>query len=359
VLSLVLTVSGLAFLEPLLRLFGATPAVLPYASEYLSVILGGSFFFAFAVSTNNIVRSEGNIKMAMVSMIIGAVVNVILDPILIFGLDMGIRGAAVATVIANCCSFVFLCGYFFSGASTLRIRREDVTLDFSLLPEVVAIGASSFTRVAAGSLVAIVLNNSIAHYGADVHLAVFGVSNRVMMFTFLPLIGIVQGLQPIVGFNYGARNMDRVREAVRKAVTGAVLIATLGFVVLMLFPRPLFALFSTDAELIAEGVGILRIIILILPLVGCQIIGASLFQALGKAWPALFLSMLRQVLFLIPLILVLPLRFGLGGIWAAFPVADALAVLVTVGWVVFELRHLEARASQPRTDPPEQPTLAE
>jgi len=340
VMSLILTALALTGMTPLVRLFGGTPNVLPYASAYLSIVMGGCFFFALAVSSNNIVRSEGNVKIAMFSMVIGATVNLILDPIFIFGLGMGIRGAAVATVIAHVCSFTFLCAYFLSGKSMLRIRRADLIPDVSLLPEVFSVGASSFTRVAAGSLLAIVLNNSIAHYGTDTHLAVMGIINRVLMFFFMPLIGLVQGLQPIVGFNYGANNFARVREAVAKAVAVATAIGTTAFVVLMLFPRPVLRLFNPDTFLISEGAYFLRIAIILLPCVGFQVVGATLFQALGKPGPALFLSMSRQVLFLVPMVLVLPLLFGLTGIWLAFPVADSMATLVTAACVLWQMNHL-------------------
>ena len=341
VLSAVLMVLGLLFLNPLLRAFGATPKVLPYASDYLSIVFCGSIFFAFAVSSNNIVRSEGNAKVAMASMIIGATVNVVLDPILIFGLDMGIRGAALATITGQFCSFLFLCRYFLSGRSLLQIRRWDLKPDWRVLPEVFRIGASSFTRVAAGSAMAIVLNNSIAHYGGDIHLAVMGVTHRTLMVLFMPLIGLVHGLQPIVGFNYGARNMDRVRQAIRTATATATAISSAGFLLLMLFPRPVLGMFSSDSELLTEGPPIVRVMVICLPVVGFHIVGTTLFQAIGKAGPALFLSMSRQVLLVVPLVLILPLRFGLPGIWASFPLADAVSTLITGAWVLSEIRRLK------------------
>jgi MATE family, multidrug efflux pump len=355
VLSVILTATGLAFLEPVLRLFGATPAVLPYAADYLSVILMGSFFFAFNVSSNNVVRSEGNAKAAMISMFIGAGTNIVLDPIFIFGLGMGIRGAAVATVIANACVFTYLCAYFLGGKSMLRIRVSDLKPDLRRLPEVFAIGSASFVRVCAGSLMAIVLNNSIKYYGSDVHLAILGVSNRAVLFMLLPLFGLVQGLQPIVGFNYGAGNIQRVKESVGKAIAAATAIASAGFVVMMLFPGHILAMFSPDPELLREGVPILRITILWVPFVGIQIIGASVFQALGKAGPALILSMSRQVLFFIPLVLVLPRYMGLIGIWSTFPLADCLSTVLTAAWLLAAVRHLDRHPFQGSTDPLEPP----
>ncbi|MBN2311340.1 MAG: MATE family efflux transporter, partial [Candidatus Hydrogenedentes bacterium] len=245
-----------------------------------------------------------------------------------------------------------LCRYFLSGGSMLRIRRVDLKPRLALLPEVFAIGAPSFTRVAAGSLLAIVLNNSVTHYGTDTHLAILGVSNRVLLFSLLPLFGIVQGLQPIIGFNYGAQNMPRVKKAVRFGVGYATILALVWFVLLMGFPRLILSLFSTDPGMVRDGAGILRILIIALPLVGLQVVGASMFQAIGKAWPALVLSMSRQVLFLVPLILALPLFFGLAGIWLAFPIADLLSTAVTTTWTIAEIRSFSRHVHPQSTGAP-------
>jgi Na+-driven multidrug efflux pump len=223
----------------------------------------------------------------------------------------------------------------------LHIRISDLRPDFRRLPEVFAIGSPSFVRVAAGNLVGIVLNHSVVYYGGDTSLAIFGVCHRVLMFTIMPIIGLVQGMLPIVGFNYGAQNMKRVRETVVKASVFATALSFLAFLLLLIFPEFIFGLFNKDARLIAEGASTIRVIVILLPFVGFQIIGASLFQAIGRAVPALFLSMSRQVLFLIPLLLILPLRFKLAGIWASFPVADLLSVIVTSTLVLAEMRRLE------------------
>jgi putative MATE family efflux protein len=342
-LSAVLTWLGLEFLTPILRLFGASEAVLPYATDYLSVIIGGSFFFAYSVSSNNLVRAEGNVRVAMVSMLIGAGTNIVLDPIFIFGLHLGIRGAAIATVLANICAFTYLTGYFLSGKSLLHIRWSDIRPYPAVLPEMFAVGSSSFTRVAAGSLLAIVLNNSIGYYGTDLHLAILGVLNRVFLFFFMPLIGLAQGFQPIAGFNYGAGNSHRVREALRAAILAATVISSVMFVAIMAFPGQVLGLFSPEPELIAKGVAIARLLVICSPTVGFQIIGATLFQALGRAWPAFLLSITRQILFLIPLLLALPLFLGLEGIWVAHPIADSLSFAVTLLWVRAELRRLKSR----------------
>lgn len=343
VFGLVMTVGGLSFLEPLVRLFGATEAVLPFAADYLGIILLGSCFFVVSVSCSNLARSEGNVKVAMISMIIGAGLNTILDPILIFGLKMGIRGAAVATVFAQFCSFCFLCAYFLSGKSMLHITRRDLKPDLRLLPEMFAIGSASFARVASGSLFALVLNNSVTHYGTDIHLAIVGAMNRIVTFSFMPLFGLVQGLQPIVGFNYGARNLPRVKEALHKAIQVATAFSVLGFLLLMLFPRTILGLFGKDPELLGQGVTILRVAILLLPIAGFRIMADGFFQAIGHAKPALFLSFARPVLIHIPLVLLLPLYFGLSGLWISYPVTDFLSTALSAAWLLAVTRRFSTQ----------------
>ncbi|MCK4260402.1 MAG: MATE family efflux transporter [Halanaerobiales bacterium] len=339
-LSILFTIFGSIFLNPMLRLFGATDTILPYASQYMSIILLGSVFFSFAMSSNSLVRSEGNAKVAMFSMIIGTGLNIILDPIFIFGFNMGIRGAAIATVLSQIVSFIYLLAYFLSGKSMLKIRKKDLIPNFSLVIETFTIGGATFARTIAGSIVSIVINKSIIYYGTDLHIAILGVGNRVLMFMLMPLFGIVQGLQPIVGFNYGAKNMKRVKESLKLATIGATAMSTFSYVLLMLLTKPIFRLFTKDQSLILEGVPILRILVLVLPVIGFQIIAASLFQAIGKAVPALILTMSRQILFLIPAVLILPRFIGLDGVWYAFPLSDVLATVVTCIWLVKEIRFL-------------------
>ena len=340
ILSLLLTGLGLAFLQPLLRTFGATEAIMPEAVEYMSTIFIGNFFLACSISANSVVRSEGAAKVAMVSMIIGAVINVILDPIFIFGLDMGIRGAAVATVIANICTFVFLSWYFLSGKSALRIKPSDLVPDLRELPEVAKIATSTFFSMVVGSLMAIPVNGLIIHYGADIHLAIIGVANRAMMLFFMPIFGLTQGLQPIIGFNYGAKNFSRVKEAVRKASTYATVMSAVAFLVLMFATKPVLRMFSPDAALIAEGVPIVQILVIGMPMVGFQMVGGSFFQALGRARPAFVITLSRQVLLLLPLIFIMPRFFGLEGLWSSFPMADVVSAALTFVWVVVAVRAL-------------------
>ncbi len=347
VIAIFINALGLLFIDPLLKTFGATEAVLPYARDYLSIVLFGSFFLSIAVSSHNVARSEGNVRIAMTSMIVGAVVNLVLDPIFIFGLDMGIRGAAIATVIANVCSFTFICTYFVRGKSTLKITPRDLIPDVSVLPGVFAIGSGVFVSMVAGNLMAIPVNGIIREYGEDVHFAIMGIINRSMMFFFMPIYGLVQGLQPIIGFNYGARDYARVTEAVRKAALYASVLSFIAFSILMIAPHAVLSIFSRDAELIREGTPIMRIVILVMPFVGFQMVGGSLFQSLGRARPAFVLTLSRQVLLLLPLVFVLPRYYGLQGLWFSFPIADTIAFLMTAAWVWFEMRALGRRTESP------------
>ena len=335
-IALVVTVVGLIWLEPILMLFGATEAILPYAYDYMFVIMAGTVFYGFVISQNHNIRAEGNAKHAMVSMMLGTGLNLILDPVFIFGFNMGIRGAAVATVIALFFASLYVLLYHWKGWAVLELHLRDIRLEFSLIPEVMKLGASTLARTVAGSVLAVVLYHSLGHYGNDHHLAIMGILNRLMMFLFLPMFGVVQGLQPILGFNYGAKKLERVRGALNLGIKVSTIYSVAVFGLLMLAPRVLLLMFSRDVELINIGEDILRILCIGYPLVGFQVIGASLFQAIGKAKPALILSSSRQVLFLIPMILLLPLFFGLTGIWAAYPVADILSSIVTMAWVMKE-----------------------
>lgn len=350
IISAIITILGSIFVEPLLILFGATEDILPNAVEYISVILMGTIFFSFAMASNNIIRSEGNAKIAMNTMLISAGLNVILDPIFIFdiipiinvpGLNMGTRGAAMATVIAQATTAIYLIFYFLRGKSIVKFKINNLKLEIRLAIEIITIGLSSFTRSVAGSLFAIVINNSLAIYSGSLAIAVFGVINKLIMFTLMPMLGIVQGLQPIIGYNYGANKPDRVKEALKAGIKIATIISTMGFVTLMFFTDTMISIFNNDAELIEMGTHALRIVVLVLPVVGFQVVGSGYFQAIGKATPALILSMSRQLLFLIPLILILPKFFGLEGIWVAFPIADILSISLTFIVLMRDMRSLD------------------
>ena len=339
-LASVLTVLGLAFLEPLLHLLGSTDELRGYAREYLTVILPGAPFLATAIAANHIVRSEGRARVAMVIMLIGAGLNIVLDPIFIFVLGLGVRGAALATITAQFTSFLFALGFYLTGRSSLNVRLRHIRLHRDIVPEVAAVGLATFIRQFGQSFFIIIVNNVLRSFGDELAISAFGVINKLLIFALMPLVGIAQGFQPIAGYNYGARNMARVRKAVRLANITAMSIAFTYFTFIMLFPQTVFGIFTQDPQLLEVESRAMQIVLLAIPLLGMQIIGSVFFQAVGKAVPALVLTMSRQVLLLIPLVLILPRFLGVTGVWLSFPAADLIATTATLIWLWFEMKKL-------------------
>lgn len=340
-LSVLITIGGNIWLEPLLRLFGATDQILPYAIEYMRPIFYGTLWAIMAPAFNNLIRAEGAARFAMMVMILSAVTNIILDPIFIYSLHMGIAGAAIATVISQFGAAAVVLFYFWSGRSSVRIHLRNFAPRWEIIREMFSIGASVFARHASGSLMAVILNHSLGRYGGDIAIASFGVINRLLMFVFMPILGVIQGLQPILGYNYGAKQYHRAKESILMAIKWATVCSIAAFLFLMLFTRIFVAIFSSDATLIALSISAMRIIILFLPLVGFQTVAGGMYQSMGKAKQAFALSILRQA-FLIPLVLILPLFSGLSGLWNAFPLSDVFAVAITGVMVWNEMRLLRS-----------------
>jgi putative MATE family efflux protein len=328
-------------LNPLLKLFGATENILPYSRDYLSVIAFGFVYFPFLVSSNNLIRAEGNARTAMIVMLLSTGINIVLDPIFIFVLSMGIKGAAYATIISQFIGFMYICFYYFTGKSSLSIRLSYLNLNWIIIKEMISLGFASFIRHVSMSMLIIIMNNSLKFYGGDMAIAVFSIINRIIMFVTMPLFGIVAGSQPMIGFNYGAKKMERVKGSLKTSVLSTVVIGILFFIIFMAVPSRVIGLFSQDQSLINNGVFPLRMLILLFPFVGFQVIGAGFFQSIGKAVPSIVLSLSRQVLFLIPLILLMPLAMGIKGIWISFPIADFLAILVTGILVAIEIKKID------------------
>jgi len=338
ILSVAMAVAGNVFIDQLMAVFGASAAILPFAREYAQIILSGALFGALAMVGNNILRADGRATIAMTTMLISAIANMILDPIFIFGLDMGVRGAALATVLAQILTVVYQACYLFSGRSSLRLRWADLRLDRPVLFEIVAVGSASFVRQVSGSVLAVVMNHTVRIYGGDLAIAIFGILHRLLMFVAMPLFGIAQGLQPVAGFNYGAGRWDKTRRVLRLANIWSTVVATAGALILISFPASLFGLFTHEADLIHDGVAAIRIVALSLPLVGFLIVGATLFQAIGKPREALILSVARQ-LALIVLALILPRFLQLRGVWLAFPLSDS--ILFGITWALFRTQWRE------------------
>ncbi|MCW3490523.1 MATE family efflux transporter [Dethiobacter alkaliphilus] len=339
--SLVLTVFGLAFLDPLLTLFGASANVLPYARDYMQIILLGCVFQILSFGVNNFIRAEGNPHIAMFTMVIGAVLNIILDAVLILGLNMGVAGAALATIISQAVSAAYVMYYFLRGNSLLKFRPGCLRLQRVLVKEIVAVGAPAFLKQIATSLIVVILNNSLLYYGGDMAISAFGAIHSILVLILMPIFGISQGIQPIIGYNYGAKKFERVKQTLYLGILVSTGIVLAAFVAIVLVPERFIALFSTDAELVAIGSAGLRGFLAFLPIIGFQITGANYFQAVGKPRQAVFLNLSRQVLLFIPALLILPRYYGLAGIWMVGPVADFFSSVITAIWLVIEVRYLD------------------
>ena len=354
VVSLAITVFGLLFLDNILVFFQASPRVLPLAHDYLKIILVGTIFQTILFGLNAAIRGEGNPRIAMLSMLISVAMNAILAPLFIFWLHWGMQGAALATVIAQAVSAVWVLAYFLGGSSVLKLRVRNLRPDGRICAKIIAVGSPAFAMTLANGVLHSILIRQLAYYGGDLAISVWGIIFRSLMMIFMPMIGLNQGAQPIIGYNHGAHRFDRVKKTLESAILAATAIASLGFLVSMLFPGQVIRLFARNDHdlhaLIALGVHAMRVASLMLPVVGFQIVGAGYFQAVGKAPQAMLLMLSRQVILLIPAVLILPRFFGLDGVWASLPTADFGAFTWTAVCLLLELRHLRDKhlaAAQP------------
>ena len=335
-ISTIISITGLILLDPILELLGASKEVLPYARAYLRIILIGTVFQSTSMGMNNFIRSDGNPKMAMNTMLIGAVINTIFDPIFIFGFGWGMEGAALATVMSQFISFIWVFSYFLRGKSTIKIHRKNLKLQLRVITGIFAMGFAPFLMQIAASLLNFIMNKSLVQYGGDIAISAMGIVNSIMTLMIMPLFGINQGSQPIIGYNYGARQFNRVRETYKLAVIIATIITTFGFIIIQVFPSFFIKLFNnTEPELISFGITALRRFTLFLPLIGFQIVSSNYFQAVGKPTHSALLSLSRQVLILIPALLILPKFMGLK--------ADLVSSIITGIFIYYELKNLKAK----------------
>ncbi len=327
--AILVTIIGFVLKTPLLESFGASPETIGYAQEYLNIILLGSVFQVVGFSMNNIIRSEGNPRIAMYSMLISAGTNIILDPIFIFGLDMGVKGAAIATVISQMVLSVWVLGHFLSSRSMLQLRLKNLKLEWSIIWHIITIGMSPFAMQIAASMVQATYNIQLVKHGGDVAVGAMGIINSVAIMIVMSIIAINMASQPIIGYNYGAKKFARVRHTWDLGMKAATVIAVTALILVELFPGTIIRLFNNDnKELYGIGVNGIRIFIAMIPVVGWQIVSSNYFQSIGKANISLFLTLLRQVIVLIPLLAIFPSFWGLNGIWLASPVSDLIACFI-------------------------------
>ena len=329
ILALLFVVLGNIYSTEILTLFGAKGAILDPAQAYFDVIIYGVPFLTFAMMGNPVIRAVGKPKFAMYAMLIPAVVNIALDILFIKYMHLGMYGAGLATAIAYASCGLFILYFFISNKSELKIIPKNFGLDFSIVNEIIRLGGVSIARQGTISVLMIVLNYSLYKYGGEISISIFGIINRVMMFALFPIMGITQGFLPIAGYNYGAKKYDRVKETIQKAIVYGCVVAGFIYIMIVLFAKEIISVFSTDATLLAETPRAMLLVFLASPIIAIQLIGSAYFQAAGKALPALFLTLLKQGVFLIPLAYILPMYFGVDGVWYSFAIGDVLATIIT------------------------------
>ena len=347
IFGILLVVVVLTFLEPLLLLFGTTEQVMPYAKTYLGITVFGLLFAIFITAGCNLIRADGSPKQSMLIMMTGAVTNMVLDPLFIFVFGWGIAGAAWATVIGQFISFVLVIAYLRNYKSVV-LHKEYFVPNFDCFTNICKLGIAAFFNQIALVFVQIVMNNTLRYYGAlspygaEIPLASIGIITKINMLIFVTSIGIAQGNQPIVGFNYGAKNYDRVKQAIRLAILYATIISTTGFLCFQFFPRQILSIFGSGSEeYFYFATRALRIFLFMTFINSIQPIVATFFTSIGKAGKGLLMSLTRQVIFLIPLILFLPTKFGIDGVVYSGPIADAAAAVVAIVFLVNEIRHID------------------
>lgn len=330
IIGLLFMIAALVFIDPILYFFGASENTLPFAKEYIKIILYGNIITHLYFGLNAAMRSSGSPKKAMGLTIFTVVFNTILDPIFIFALDMGIAGAAWATVIAQTLAMTVVLHHFSNRERPFHFEKGILNLDMRVAKDSLAIGMGPFLMNAAACLVTLFINQQLRKYSGDLGIGAFGICNRFVFMFVMICMGLNQGMQPIAGYNYGARKYSRVKEVFWTTAKLAMVMTTICFIFGMFFPKAAAGIFTHDEQLLELAAKALRINTLVFPIVGFQMIATNFFQSLGMVRKSVILSLSRQILFLLPLLYVLPLWMGSDGVWASFPISDALATVLTI-----------------------------
>lgn len=336
----------LMFLDPILRFFGASDQTIVYARDYMEIILLGNAITHLYFGMNSALRSASKPRHAMYATMFTVVLNTILDPLFIWTFGLGIRGAAYATVLSQLVALIWQFWIFSNPKELIRLKRGIYSLRGDLVKNIIGIGISPFSMNVCACMVVIFINNQLVRFGGDMSVGAYGIANRIVFIFLMFVMGINQGMQPIAGYNYGAQKLDRMMQVVKLSIIAATVIMILGWFLAMLAPRQCVSLFTTDQHLIDTTVHGMRIMMLMLPIVGYQMVITNFFQCIGKVKISIFLSLSRQLLFLLPALALLPIWFGLDGVWLAQPVSDFIASVVTA-WIMivymhkFKLQHKE------------------
>ncbi len=336
----------LMFLDPILRFFGASDQTIVYARDYMEIILLGNAITHLYFGMNSVLRSASKPRHAMYATMFTVVLNTILDPLFIWTFGLGIRGAAYATVLSQFVALIWQFWIFSNPKELIRLKRGIYSLRGDLVKNIIGIGISPFSMNVCACMVVIFINNQLVRFGGDMSVGAFGIANRIVFIFVMFVMGINQGMQPIAGYNYGAQKLDRMMQVVKLSIIAATAIMILGWFLAMLAPRQCVSLFTTDQHLIDTTVHGMRRMMVMLPIVGYQMVITNFFQCIGKVKISIFLSLSRQLLFLLPALALLPMWLGLDGVWLAQPMSDLVASVVTA-WIMivymrkFKLQHKE------------------
>lgn len=329
---------SILFLDKILVFFGASPDTLPYARDFMQVILLGTPATYTMIGLNNVMRSTGYPRKAMLTSMVTVVVNIILAPIFIFQFEWGMRGAAIATVTSQFIGMIWVVSHFLNKESTVHLEGSIWKLKKRIVGSIFAIGMSPFLMNVCACVIVIILNNSLQKYGGDMAIGAYGIINRLLTLYVMVVLGLNLGMQPIVGYNFGAMNFERVKRTLRLGIISGVIITSSGFLICEIFPHGVSAIFTDNNELIGLAADGLRIAVMMFPLVGAQIVISNFFQSIGKAKVSIFLSLTRQLLYLLPCLLLFPHWWGVNGVWISMPVSDALAFATAVISLTFYIR---------------------
>lgn len=337
VIGLLFMAVSLLFLDPILYFFGASEATIPYAREYMQVVLIGNIITHLYFGLNAVLRAAGHPRKAMYATILTVALNTILDPIFIFVLDMGIRGAAIATVISQLVSLIWQIKIFSNKDEFLHFSKDMMKFDYKIAYRSLSIGMAPFLMNVASCFIVILINKGLQTYGdmemaggGDLSIGAYGIINRLSFLFVMVVMGFTQGMQPIAGYNYGAQLYDRVIKVLRLTIICATIVMTAGFLVAMIFPELMVKIFTSDPQLIDLSSKGARLVFLAFPIVGFQIVTSNFFQSLGMAKKAIFLSLSRQLLFLAPCLIILPRLIGVKGVWLSLPISDIISTIVTI-----------------------------
>ena len=341
-LGVTLTVLGFIYLDEILYFFGASEQTIVYSREYMQVIVLGNVITHLYMGLNAVLRSSGHPHEAMYTTMVAVLVNVVLDPVFIYGMDMGIRGAAVATIISQSISLLWQLKLFSNKNDVIYFRRDSFKMRDRIIRDTINIGMPQFMMNMAACLVVLLINHGLVRYGGDLAVGAYGIVNRLVFVMVMIVIGFNQAMQPIAGYNYGANQMPRVMQAFKLTVIAATMVTTTAFLVFMIGADYVVRAFTTDSRLAQLSADGLRIVVLVFPIVGLQMVVSNYFQSIGKPGKSIILSMSRQVLVLIPSLLILPNFFGVEGVWWSMPLSDFIATMLAVVMIAIEIRRYRA-----------------